>query len=192
MSTTGGTGEDVAGGGLAGGDVARAEQGGTVDVVSREDAELLRALARMWESVDAVPDDVVTRAVFAVQLERMDAELLALEADVLELAGARSSESVRTLRFAGDEVAIMVTITAGPVGRGTTSPGGVRIDGWVSPARSGTMELRRESGDPSRQRVDVHGRFAFPRVEPAMAQLVFRPAPDDVTAGSVACPPVRL
>lgn len=159
------------------------------DVLTAREAGLLERLAAMWEQLDPPPSDLATRSVFAVQLERLDAELLTLRDDVLELAGARSSEPVRTLRFSGEEVAILVMITVGPEQRSPAAS--VRIDGWVRPAHTGTVELRRDGRDLSRQRVDAQGRFAFPSVEATLAQLVFRPGGPQ-SQGTVACPPIRL
>ena len=166
------------------------------EIWSSGDPELMRRLAQMWDELDPVPADVVTRTVFAVQLERLDAELLALQDDVLELTAVRSSEPMRTLSFVGGEVALMLTVTAASARGHAKSAPAVRVDGFVMPAMPAVVELRRDGAAPARARVDVHGRFMFPDVDPTLVQLIFRPdaqgSSGSGTRGTFACPAIRL
>lgn len=148
------------------------------------DAALLAALRTMWEEADPPSTDLADRMVLAVQLERLDAELLLLSEDVQVPAGARTEEPARTLTFSHDAVSVMVTIT--PRGRR------FRLDGWVAPGHGGQLELRRPDGAVTSVAVDSDGRFVLGDVRPGMIQLVYRPPDGGPLSHPVAAPPVRL
>lgn len=149
-----------------------------------QDAALLAALRAMWEAADPPPADLADRMVLAVQLERLDAELLRLTEELLEPAGARSEDPARTLTFSHESVSVMVTIT--PLGQR------FRLDGWVAPSSGGLLQLRRPDGSVVGTSVDDDGRFVLGDVPSGLVQLVYQPGPDGPLVRAVAAPPVRL
>ncbi|HEX5533167.1 MAG TPA: hypothetical protein VFX33_05450 [Actinomycetales bacterium] len=163
-----------------------------------DDVALLKQLQSMWSELDPAPDDLAERSLVAIAMDDLDLELLLLQDASSDLAGARSMvETARTLTFSGERVTVMVTITP-------TSGGAFRIDGWVAPAVSGFVEIRRANGSDTgaplggsaaREPVDADGRFVLLEVPPGMAQLVYHPKPaahDEQPLRSVAAPPIRL
>ncbi len=130
-----------------------------------DDVALQGTLRRMWESVDPVPADLADRALFLLQLENLEAELLRMTE--VDLAGARGEETARTITFDSDHVAVMVTLSGPAVGPR-------RIDGWITPPAALRVEARTRSG--STQTVsDDSGRFSFPELQPSLVQLVLHP-----------------
>jgi hypothetical protein len=148
----------------------------------QDDDQLLDALRTLWERRDPVPTGLVDRVQFAIWLEDLDTEveMLALTSEVDVAAGARSTETARTVTFSTDHLSIMITVSERPDGRR-------RVDGWVSPASSGEVVVRQADGSSRDAVVDVDGRFALDDLAPGMAQLVLRS--DD---SSVATPPIEL
>jgi hypothetical protein len=149
----------------------------------QDDDELLDALRSMWERRDPVPAGLVDRAQFAIWLEDLDTEveMLVLTSEVDVAAGARSTETARTVTFSTDHLSILITVSERPDGRR-------RVDGWVSPATSGEVVVRQVDGSSREAVVDADGRFALDDLVPGMAQLVLRSS--DST--SVATPPIEL
>lgn len=148
----------------------------------QDDDQLLDALRTLWERRDPVPTGLVDRVQFAIWLEDLDTEveMLALTSEVDVAAGARSTETARTVTFSTDHLSIMITVSERPDGRR-------RVDGWVSPASSGEVVVRQADGSSRDAVVDADGRFALDDLVPGMAQLVLRS--DD---SSVATPPIEL
>jgi hypothetical protein len=149
----------------------------------QDDDQLLDALRTLWERRDPVPSGLVDRVQFAIWLEDLDTEveMLALTSEVDVAAGARSTETARTVTFSTDHRSIMITVSERPDGRR-------RVDGWVSPATAGEVVVRQVDGTGRDAVVDADGRFALDDLVPGMAQLVMRPA--DGTP--VATPPIEL
>ncbi len=148
----------------------------------QDDDQLLDALRTLWERRDPVPTGLVDRVQFAIWLEDLDTEveMLALTSEVDVAAGARSTETARTVTFSTDHLSIMITVSERPDGRR-------RVDGWVSPATAGDVVVRQVDGSSRDAVVDADGRFALDDLAPGMAQLVLRA--DD---SSVATPPIEL
>lgn len=149
----------------------------------QDDDELLDALRGLWERRDPVPSGLVDRVQFAIWLEDLDTEveMLALTSEVDVAAGARSTETARTVTFSTDHLSIMITVSERPDGRR-------RVDGWVSPAASGQVVVRQSDGSNHEAGVDDDGRFALDDLVPGLAQLVLRGAGGD----AVATPPIEL
>jgi hypothetical protein len=103
-----------------------------------DDLALLRAVHDMWEMADPVPADLADRALFTLQLEDLEFELMRLH-DTLAPLGARGPETVSTVTFAAESLTVMVTVTdSGPHRR--------RIDGWLAPGAALRVELRTPRG----------------------------------------------
>lgn len=152
------------------------------DDVRPDDALLVGRLRTMWEALDPPPPDLPERMVFAVQLERIDAEVMRLSDELLE--PVRGQDRARTLTFTSDSVSVMVTVT--PQARNR-----VRIDGWVVPTSGGRLEVRRSDGRLDEGAVDLDGRFAVAGLQPGLVQLVYHPGSGHPPR-PVAAPPVRL
>ncbi len=155
----------------------------TSHALPQDDDELLDALRTLWERRDPVPTGLVDRVQFAIWLEDLDTEveMLALTSEIDVAAGARSTETARTVTFSTDHLSIMITVSERPDGRR-------RVDGWVSPAASGQVVVRQVGGSNHEADVDADGRFALDDLVPGMAQLVLRSEGGD----AVATPPIEL
>lgn len=146
-------------------------------LIDERDEELLRTLRECHELLDPMPDSVVQRSLFALAVEDIDAEVFRLaEQYRLEPAGTRggaadgddaqgAGEEARVITFDSDSLTIMIRISL--------LGGGVRIDGWLAPARECRVELR--CGERLMDAdVDAEGRFVLDAVPRGLAQLVVR------------------
>jgi hypothetical protein len=156
------------------------------DDVPSHDAELLDQLKAMWENNDPVPDGLVERVTFAIGLDDLDVEMMRLTEEILVPAGARGAEHVRTITFGGDSITVMVTVSQ-------EGHDAFRLDGWLAPAASLSIELRRSEGSVSTMS-DEDGRFVFEDVAPGLAQLVLHPTPNSAVElrQDVVAPAVQL
>ena len=136
-------------------------------VLGPGEEELFGHLRQMWEERDPVPVDLADRISFALALEDLEVELLAMEQSELATAGHRGEEQVRTMTFSSDSLSVMVSITPG-------REQGMRIDGWITDGGGLDVELRRR-GSLRRERADDDGRFAFDGIAAGLVQLVFHP-----------------
>jgi hypothetical protein len=141
--------------------------GGQLDAY---DATILERVARLYEIIDPVPDDLVERLQFAMTLDALHVELAQLQLISGEsLAAARGGEqtsAVKTLTFSSDSLNTMVTISA-------AGPDRVRIDGWVAPGAGVLVELHQ--GASSREEsADADGRFVFDDVPHGLTRFVVR------------------
>lgn len=148
-----------------------------------EDLALLADLGRVVAAVDPVPTGLAERALFALSLERLEAEVLELQ--LFADAGIRSeaseaSETVeaRTVTFASARITVMITVTP-------DAPGWVRVDGWVAPAGRYLVSVRRAEGGSALE-TDDEGGFVLERVGTGPASLVLRRA--DGTGPTVSTP----
>jgi hypothetical protein len=141
------------------------------------DQALLDGLARIDDTLDPPPADLLDRVRFAIDLEDLDVEVARAAGAVVVGAGSRADE-VRTLTFEAGTRSLMLTLTE-------RRDGLVRLDGWVAPAAALLVELRAADPDGARQvRCDPQGRFALDGLPRGLVQLVVRPQP----AGSPGTP----
>lgn len=143
------------------------------DPLDQEDREILADLARIVTRLDPVPDGLAERALFALTLEGLHAEVMELhrvDAPALALRGDDWADTAaveaRTITFSTDSVTVLVSLSAGPAG-------GVRIDGWSAPATRFAVELYRPDGCTGTES-DDEGCFVIPEVAPGPASLVLR------------------
>ncbi len=148
-------------------------------------------LTQVWAAVDPVPAGLIARmqAVASAEAELVDSdfdyELMLLVERSTELAGARGSSSAYTLRFAYDDVDLLVRAVAAngtsPNSAGSESSGGTRIDGWVVPPGEITVRAQfvsRDGGSGENEwesTVDGHGRFEFRDLPSGMVRLWLTP-----------------
>jgi len=162
-------------------------------VLDAGDGAVLTRLARLVESADPVPDDLVERSLFAITLAGLEAEMM--EAVYLDtpLAGVRGAAAARaddtapteakTITFTHDSLTVMISLSPAPGGK-------VRIDGWAAPAAGLSVELHRPGADVVTVASDEDGRFAFEAVDRGRASLVVRRT--DGGAGAVSTPVIEL
>ncbi|ASW55545.1 hypothetical protein [Plantactinospora sp. KBS50] len=134
--------------------------------MNSDDRALLAELRSMWETADPVPADLATRALFLLELDDLDVELMSPSQE-LATAGARGAESISTITFASDQLTVMVTISH-------SGPQRHRLDGWLAPGVALRVDLR--AGSEVRENVaDANGRFVFTDVPSGFFQLVIHP-----------------
>lgn len=173
--------------------MSAAQSGTVVQAGDSPDDQLLDRLRDAWLRADPVPATLAERALFAVRLEGLDAELAAL-VDSLALVGARSAtrpdetpQLVRTVTFSSDS--LTATVTLSDAAAGTT-----RLDGWLAPAEALRVEVRRQDRAGTEVFADADGRFVVDGLVRGLVQLVFHPVTgtDGALRTPVATPPVRL
>jgi hypothetical protein len=135
--------------------------------IDANDTRLLEQMARLYETLDPVPDGLVERVQFGITLDALHAEIAELQR-AGELAGVRSDAEADTnsVTFTSSTLTTMVTISPA---RG----GLVRIDGWVAPGGEVDVELRLV-GETRHTSCDADGRFVFTDVPRGIAQFVLR------------------
>jgi hypothetical protein len=147
------------------------------------DRTLLAELRGMWRERDPEPADLADRVVFALSLDLLEYELLRIQQQAGELAGARSAGRSRTLTLTGDNLTVLLGLT--PTGATT------RLDGWISGGDCVLVELRGER-EVRREPADGTGRFVFEGVTPGLVQLVILPAAGSSLGRPVVTPTIRV
>jgi hypothetical protein len=135
------------------------------------DEVLLDEIRNMFTALDPVPETLVDRIRFALDLETADAEILRLREEVGLQVGVRGGEESRTITFEGDDLTIMISVSV-------QTHRLVRLDGWLAPPGDHLVELRTSEG-PFTVRADDQGRFVLEEVIRGLAQLVVRAALDE-------------
>lgn len=132
---------------------------------------LLATLRQMWEEHDPMPPGLPDQVLLAVALHDLDvdAELLMLVGRHASLAGVRGVEGAGAdvsepvvYEFASPAVSVLVRVC--------DSPGGRRVDGWVTPAGFTSATVR----STARNRVcevSPDGRFELVRASGGPASL---------------------
>lgn len=135
------------------------------------DDALLRELAGVMSAVDPVPPGLVERVKFALALEELHAEVAEIVRTPVDPVAVRTAQtveaSVETITFTAEGLRVMVAVWRDEVG------GGVRIDGWVSPAGVVEVVAHQETGDLT-VTSDETGRFVLVGLAHGHLQLVFR------------------
>ena len=173
--------------------MSRQDAGGTPvpgedETLDHVDVALLDRLGRAVRTVDPVPESLVERSLFAMTLARLETEVMELQqidAPVGSVRGDSAPLEARTITFTHERLTVMIALSLDDDGQH------VRVDGWVAPADTLTVELRQPGGESERTtKADIDGRFAFPAVDRGPTSLLVRLAGgDDVT---VATPVIEL
>ena len=153
------------------------------EAVDATDLALVADLARVLDRVDPMPPGIVDRALFALTLEGLHAELMELawlEEPTLAVRGEQTVQA-RTITFTSEQVTAMITLSVSP-------SGGVRVDGWIAPATGFDIELHRPAG-VLHARSDDDGAFVLPDVPHGPAGLVLRRS--DGTGPAVSTPVIE-
>ena len=137
------------------------------------DLAILDGIREMFQAADPMPASLPERIRFSLALRDLEFEVARLCAeDGRLLLAARGAEQSRTITFDSDSLTIMIRVDS-------NQDGTARIDGWLAPAQSRTIELRTIAGSLTAD-ADDGGRFAFRQVPRGSVQLVARacPGPD--------------
>ncbi|MET3962983.1 hypothetical protein ABIE44_002917 [Marmoricola sp. OAE513] len=139
------------------------------------DAELLDAIAELWDELDPPPDDLAEGVLARIETNDLDAELLTLVEWDKELSGVRSVTMLRapeevgtwSLEYLGPGFRVQVRISR--------SARQARLDGWVVPAQPMTVFLTSMGKKPTTDetRVGESGRFEFPVTPTGACRLTF-------------------
>jgi hypothetical protein len=135
------------------------------------DSKVLDWVQDLYVKTDPVPQDLLARVDFAMDLLGPDDEVALLQDDLFEALGVRgantsanaSAEHSRTVTF--DSESLTIVIQASPSGES------VRVDGWLAPPavhrvrlRAGERELQTES--------DELGGFVLTEVPHGLVQVI--------------------
>ena len=131
-----------------------------------DDFDLLRRVAEAYTAIDPPPPNLVAKIEFELTLASLFDDVARLQQVESTFAGARATEQIKTITFSGPDVSLMLTINEAVEGT-------VRVDGWVAPGAGWKVTVctpSRAHGELSTS-TDPHGRFAFPRIDRALAQF---------------------
>ncbi|MFI9811699.1 hypothetical protein [Saccharothrix variisporea] len=127
--------------------------------------EVLGRLHDLWAQIDPAPPDLADRTAFAFDFTTAHDEI-ARAVRHPRVVGARGDAEARLITFTGARLTIVLSLTV--------KPGGMaRLDGWIIPASAHLVELR-TAQSVQRTSSDGNGRFSFPAVDHAVAQLAVR------------------
>ena len=149
------------------------------------DEGLLADLRRVLVAADPVPDGLVARARFAVELEDPHVAVARWEA-VDALVGVRSTTGTPgTVTYTVEGLSVMVAVSGG---------GGdpLRFDGWLAPPAPDEVEVRVQGHPAASTRADEGGRFVVDGVPSGTVQLLVRQSLPDGTVRTVVAPALRL
>jgi hypothetical protein len=131
--------------------------------IDAADLKILDLVGDLYTVTDPVPDGLLERIVFAIELLGLDDEVALLQADCFDPVGVRGSEHCRTVTFDSESLTIVI--------QATTTGGTVRIDGWIAPPSVRPIRLRVGERD-LRTETDWLGRFVLTDVPHGLAQLI--------------------
>jgi len=125
---------------------------------------LLNELGDLLVLSDPIPDDLVARVHFALELDDPDFIEVALRTRTRQLAGVRSQAGPSTVTFTVEDLTVMVSIAP--------AAGGHRFDGWLVPSGPHTIEVRVEGHPALTTAADDGGRFVLANVPLGCTQLL--------------------
>lgn len=141
---------------------------GAEDPLDASDVALLARVADLSERADPVPEGLVERSLFAITLAGLESEvmeLMVLEAPAGTVRSDAPPLETRTITFTHERLTVMIALSPG------NTPRTVRVDGWLAPAETLTIVLRRPDGD-HRATADVDGRFVLEDVPRGLASML--------------------
>jgi hypothetical protein len=128
-----------------------------------EDSRLLAELGTVLELADPVPDGIVDRLRFAMDLDDLEFEVAQWRRDDV-LVGVRGSTAPDTITFTVGDLTVMVSLAP--------AINGNRFDGWLVPGGPHTIEVRVDGHEPTTTSADEGGRFALQEVPKGITQIV--------------------
>jgi hypothetical protein len=130
---------------------------------------ILDRIRAAFDETDPMPASLTERIRFSLALRDLEVEVARLTAEEDQrVLTARGQEQSRTITFDSDHLTIMIRIDS-------NRDGTVRVDGWLAPPGSRTVEMRTPTGSLTAV-ADEQGRFAFSHVPRGTAQLAVQPA----------------
>jgi hypothetical protein len=155
------------------------------EALDETDLALLDEIRDLFQQADPMPSDLPERIRFSLALRDLEFEVarLSAEEDHLVLA-ARGTEQSRTITFDSDSLTIMIRVDS-------NQDGTARVDGWLAPPHSRTIELRTMS-DTLTETADDGGRFVFGRVPRGSAQLLVQARTDADGSGQAVVTPALI
>jgi hypothetical protein len=166
-----------------------ADPGGPLDDI---DVAILAQVYDVFDRLDPPPETLIDQVSFALDLADLDVEVARLQDDALIGSGSRSGARTRTLTFEASAFSLLVSITA-------LDEDNIRLDGWLSPAGAGQVELRQAAADQAgraagsviRQATpDEAGRFVFDNLSHGLIQIRIHPGTG--ADGGVVTPSIPL
>lgn len=149
------------------------------------DLAILDGVRELFQAADPMPASLPERILFWLALRDLEVEVARLCAeDGQPVLAARGAEQSRTITFDSDSLTIMIRVDA-------NLDGTVRIDGWLAPPQSRTIELR-TTAETLITEADHGGRFAFRQVPRGTAQLVARAGRDPDGPGPAVVAPALI
>lgn len=145
-------------------------------LLDASDVALLARVAELDERLDPVPEGLAERALFAMTLAGLEAEVMELQVVEVPVGSVRSDAPVetRTITFTHERLTVMIALSAG------SASGTVRVDGWMAPAEALQVELRRPDGTRATLS-DEDGRFVLEDVPRGPASLLVHQGETPVT-----------
>lgn len=128
-----------------------------------EDRRLLDELSTVLELADPVPDGMVDRIRFAMDLDDLEFEVAQWRREDA-LVGVRGSAAPDTITFTVGDLTVMVSLAP--------AINGNRFDGWLVPGGPHTVEVRVDGHEPTTTNADEGGRFALQEVPKGITQIV--------------------
>ncbi len=141
------------------------------DPLDERDTAVLAEIAAATRTVDPVPEGLAERALFAMTLEALEAELMELSyvaAPAMSVRADAPAVTARTVTFTSDALTIMITLSS-------TDGDAVRIDGYAAPGGAMRVALH-QPGAINATVCDEEGRFSFVGVRRGPSSLVVRNA----------------
>lgn len=125
-------------------------------MTEHEDAELLAALAQVFERIDPLPEHVIASARDVFVWQSLDAELaeLVYDSKAQDSTLVRGSDTTRELTFRAPDIEVEVMVVSEP---------DRSLIGQVVPAQQTDVELLHRAGTATTT-TDALGRFTFDRV----------------------------
>ena len=136
------------------------------------DAATLDRVRSLYDSVDPVPPDLVSRVGLSLALGEMFDEVARMTRVPLDALATRGDPAAgtrtETLTFSADRLTAMVTVNRLTTGR-------LRLDGWLAPSEPCVVRLRMHGGGDREVLADAQGRFSFDGLTDGFGQLSFHP-----------------
>lgn len=155
--------------------------------IDATDVALLTELAELYDAVDPIPPDLIGRLSFTLALDEVFAEVAAMtrvSGELTTVRGEAAAVRTETMTFSAECLTVMLTVTP-------SSPGRVRVDGWVAPAAPLPIRLRMSAGRVETVADDT-GRFSFADLPCGYVQLSFGAGTDDECGRVVVTPSFEL
>ncbi|HUQ55880.1 hypothetical protein [Lentzea sp.] len=133
--------------------------------LDEQDLLVLDAVREVYEALDPMPADLLDGIRFSIAVRDLGMEV-ARESPSLLAVGTRGEDDRRLLSFESASA----TIT---IGLRVDDAGAVRLDGWLTPAGTGSVELRSPRGSWTTE-TDERGRFVLDGLPRTSAYLVIR------------------